>query len=214
MKIIDISVALNSEMPAWPGSARFSISWSSRIENGDDFNSSVLVCDSHSGTHVDAPLHFIPAGATVDHLDLDVLNGLCQVVFLPDNRVIDAALLAGVQVPAGTSRLLLRTDNSRLWTDSGSVFEKDFAAISLDAADWIVEHGIQLVGIDYLSIEKFQQGTEVHKKLLANGVVILEGLDLTDVPAGEYELLCLPIKIAGAEGAPARAVLRKVDDRS
>ena len=171
-----------------------------------------MTCDTHSGTHVDAPLHILQDGDSVDQLDLSVLNGPCRVVHLPGIGVIDEGLLFSLNLPTDTRRLLLRTDNSTLWSDAGSTFKKDFASLGPEAAHWIVERKIQLVGIDYLSIGTFQQGTEVHKILLNAGVVVLEGLNLADVPADEYELLCLPLKIKGAEGAPARALLRKHTD--
>jgi len=180
------------------------------LEAGDKVNASVLSGDVHCGTHVDAPHHFLSRGETVEKLPLDVLIGPAVVLHLPDSRVIHAADLEKSKLPAGAQRLLLRTRNSDLWQAGVSKFKEDFTGLGTDAALWIAKHGIRLVGIDYLSIQPFDGEETTHEILMRNGIVILEGLDLHQVPAGVYELICLPLTLVGAEGAPARAVLRPI----
>jgi arylformamidase len=145
----------------------------------------------------------------VDQLPLETLIGPAIVAFLPDAEVITADELRNLHMPAGVERLLLRTRNSELWAAGVTEFRKDYVALTADAARWLVDRGVRLVAVDYLSVQRYQDGPDVHKILLAAGVIILEGLNLTGVAAGEYELICLPVKIIGAEGAPARAVLVK-----
>jgi arylformamidase len=161
--------------------------------------------NTHNGTHVDAPLHFVPNGETVDTLSLDALIGPATVVDVGDVDRIDAQVLEQ-HVPAGTRRLLLRTKNS---THISNEFTTTFVALTADASQWIADHNIDLVGIDYLSIALYKGDTETHTHLLSNGVVIVEGLVLTNVEPGEYDFACLPLLLEGAEGAPARAVIRK-----
>ena len=196
-------------MPVWPGSPGFSLTWVSRMDRGLSFNSSRMNCDSHIGTHVDAPLHFVENGEPVDQISLEHLIGPCQVAYLPGLKEISDRSLAQLRLPKGTKRLLLRTDNSKLWDKKDKKFKGDFACLDSEAARWIVHHGIVLIGIDYLSIGSYEDGIETHKILLKSQVVVLEGLNLSNVDPGEYELICLPLKLTGAEGAPARVVLRK-----
>lgn len=205
-KIIDISVPLHSDMPIWPGSVGLQISRTQSLESGDEANVSRLDCDVHIGTHVDAPLHFIEGGVSVDQLPLEVLCGPAAVADLTGADSITADDLAALSLPENTTRLLLKTPNSTLWQRQQS-FDANYAALTADAARWIVERGIRLVGIDYLSVEGYYDGCEVHRILLEAEVVIIEGLNLIGVVAAHYELLCLPLKLVGAEGAPARAVL-------
>lgn len=206
--IIDISVPLHADMPIWPGSHGFARNWTQRLETGDDANVSRLDCDVHVGTHVDAPLHFVDGAAAVDELDLEALVGLATVAFFPEAAAVSADALEALDLAKGTDRLLLRTRNSALWAAGVTEFRPDFVALTADAAQWIVERGIRLIGVDYLSVQRFQDGPEVHHTLLGAGIVVVEGLDLSTVEQGEYELMCLPLKLVGAEGAPARAVLR------
>ena len=166
-------------------------------------------CDSHIGTHLDAPLHFVENGEPVDQISLEHLIGPCQVAYLPGLKEISDRSLAQLRLPKGTKRLLLRTDNSKLWNRNDKKFKEDFACLNSEAARWIVHNGIVLVGIDYLSIGSPEDGVETHKILLKSQVVVLEGLNLSKVNPGIYELICLPLKLTGAEGAPARVVLRK-----
>jgi arylformamidase len=206
-EIIDISVRLCPEIPIWPDSIGFRSVRTMSLENGDPANVTRIDCDVHAGTHIDAPRHFVLDGRTVDEIPLDLLIGPATVVDYPGTGVIPASFLSDIAIPGETRRLLIRTPNSRLWGEGS--FNPGYAALSPDAAQWIVNRGVGLVGIDYLSIEPFGGGSEVHRILLDAGVVIIEGLDLSRVDAGGYELICLPLLIAGTEGAPARVVLRK-----
>jgi arylformamidase len=207
MKIIDISVPLGPNTPTWPGTTRVALRYYKKLSSGDETNTSRLDCDSHTGTHVDAPLHFLKGGSTVEQLPLEVLIGPAAVAHLLEVDSISAHQLDSLEIPSGTKRLLLRTRNSWFWSAQISTFRKDYVALTTDAAQWIVDKGFRLVGIDYLSVGKFGNEAAVHKTLLAAGVIVLEGLNLQEVDEGGYELLCLPLKLVGAEGAPARAVL-------
>lgn len=208
--VIDISVPLGPLTPAWPGSTRLRLTRTKALAAGDDSNVSRLDCDVHTGTHVDAPAHFLPDGASVDALPLDVLIGPAFVAFLPEVASVSTADLAALRLPVGVSRLLLKTSNSALWSTGSGEFRKDFVALTPDAARWLVDRHIRLVGVDYLSVQRYGDGPQTHQVLLAAGVVIIEGLDLSRVQTGPYELVCLPLKLSGAEGAPARAVLRRL----
>jgi kynurenine formamidase/glycosyltransferase involved in cell wall biosynthesis len=205
--IIDISVPLHPEMPVWPGSVGIRLSRTMSLEAGDMTNVSRLDCDVHIGTHVDAPLHFIEDGSSVEQMPLNILIGPALIAYLPGVDAITADDLAALSLPKSTQRLLLRTRNSLLWANGVNGFRTDYVALTADAARWIVEHDIRLVGVDYLSVQRYQDGSETHQILLDAGVVIVEGLNLADVVPGLYELICLPLKLVGAEGAPARAVL-------
>jgi arylformamidase len=206
--IIDVSLPLSGDLPHWPGDPPFEHAFVERIADGNDANVSRIATGVHIGTHVDAPLHFVDGGGTVERLSLDVLVGPALVVGLPGVAAITADVLAGLAIPPGVTRLLFRTDNSALWSDMAAGFQEDFVALTADAAQWVVDHSIKLVGVDYLSVQRFHDGPETHQILLGAGVVIIEGLDLRAVTPGPYELICLPLKIVGAEGAPARTVLR------
>jgi arylformamidase len=211
MQTYDVSVPLSSETPTYPGDPGIEIKDWLTLASGDAANVSVLHFGAHSGTHVDAPVHFIEGGNTVASLPLDVLIGRAEVVEVPDARkVIDAAFVAANCSP-DSERVLFKTRNSRFWNGANSAFREDYTYIDPGAARKLVESGIKLVGIDYLSVERFQSKTfETHHVLLSNGVVILEGLDLRAVGPDSYELICLPLKISGGsgDGAPARAILR------
>lgn len=199
---IDISQPLRSGMPVWPGDPP------ARITRTSDGLPSVsqLVLGTHVGTHVDPPAHFIAGAATVDRLPLDALIGPAWVAHLTRAGAITAATLEAADIPAGTDRLLLRTPNS---DTASEVFDPAYVALTVDAAEWLLARKVRLVGIDAPSIELFgAAGEPVHHALLGAGVVIVEGLALADVPPGPYELICLPLRIADGDGAPARAILR------
>jgi len=205
---IDISLLLSPELLCWPGSPPLELRRRRNMINGDKCNDSDLSCNLHTGTHVDAPLHFLADGADVTALALDTLIGPAVVAALPEVDVITADDLERLALPPHTRRLLLRTRNSESWSRGDREFHRDFVALTADAAHWVVARGIQLIGVDYLSVQRFHDGPETHITLLQAGVVILEGLNLSQVVPGDYELICLPLKLAGAEGAPARTVLR------
>ncbi len=207
MKIHDISLPVSEELPVWPGDPRVAIDSLTHLERGDVCTVSRLSCSVHSGTHVDGPAHFIKGGATVDSLDLDTLLGPALVVDTGPAREISASLLAGLLIPKDTERLLFRTLNSEIWNRQEQEFVKDFVAISADGARWLKEKAIRLVGIDYLSVAPFADGVATHRILLQGGIVLLEGLNLAGITPGIYQLVCLPLKLVGGDGAPARAVL-------
>lgn len=210
--LIDISLPLNADLPAWPGSGGFSLERIGKLEAGDPANVSYLKCEVHFGTHIDVPLHFLAGGTTVDQIALDALIGPAVVAYLPDCTMISVEHLQSLNLPPDTARLLLRTDNSLLWGKDDKNFYFDYVALSEDAASWITERGIKLLGIDYLSVQPFNSEPEVHRILLDSGVVLLEGLNLNKVLPGNYELIALPLNLVGAEGAPVRAVLRPLQN--
>jgi arylformamidase len=210
MKIYDITVPLANDLPVYPGDPRVEIEPVLALAKGDTFNVSRLIMSTHSGTHIDPPHHLSDHGISVDHLPLSLLIGEALVAEVAGVTAIGRAELARLPLK-GTERLLLKTDNSNLWDHPG--FNEDYACLTPDGASFLVDAGVRLVGIDYLSIERFAGDGEVHRFLLGNGVVIVEGLNLKGVAAGRYELICLPLKIRGGDGAPARAVLRRREER-
>lgn len=216
MPIYDVSVALSSDTPTYPGDPHIEISQFFDLAKGDPANVSLLHFGAHSGTHVDAPVHFVAGGARVDSLPLDTLIGPAQVVEVPTELdTIDAEFIRR-SCGGGATRFLFKTRNSGFWDDNNrSAFRSDYTSLDAAAAGELVKLGVKLIGIDYLSIEKFGSDTfETHHTLLAQGVVIIEGLDLRKVSGGTYELICLPLRIAGGsgDGAPARVVLRTLEE--
>ncbi len=206
MRIYDISTPLSSETPIYKGDPAFRLRFHQRLEKGHSHTLSSLFMSSHTGPHVDAPSHFLEDGGSVETLPLETLMGPAFVCHIGAEPVTRAALaLASAGIPEQTQRLLLRTRSpgERLPVESQS-------GLLPDAAEWIVERGIRLVGIDQLSIEGVRAGIEgypAHHLLLKAGVIILEGLDMAHAPLGLHTLYCLPLKVMKAEGAPARAVL-------
>jgi arylformamidase len=208
MKFHDITLTMFPGMTVWPGDPPFILEQIESMDAGAHVNVSRLSGSVHTGTHVDAPHHFLNNGQTVESLPLEVLIGPARVIQIPDKAsLISAEVLERANVPAKTLRLLVKTRNSQLWQDGRNEFDKDFVAVSPDGASWLVEHGIRLVGVDYLSVAPFKASDLPHQTLLRAGVVILEGLDLNSVEPGSYSLYCLPLKLAGSDGAPARAIL-------
>ena len=209
MPIYDITVPIRSGMPVYEGDPGVEIKAWSALAKGDSANVSSLHFGAHTGTHVDAPAHFIEGARKIDALSLETLIGPARVIRVPDEVAeIDLDFLAKCDL-ARIERALFHTRNSTFW--SGESFRKDFAHLAPEAAEKLVDLGVKLVGIDYLSIEKFHSGHHrTHLALLSNNVVIVEGLNLSEVDAGDYELICLPLKIAegAGDGSPARAVLR------
>lgn len=207
-ELIDISVPLRAAMPVWPGSPGFRSSTLAEIGVDSPARVSRIDMEVHTGTHVDAPCHFLAGGSTVERLPLDALVGPAEVAACGVGGPIGRRELERLDLPPDAERLLLKTPNSRLWSKASTEFQPGFAALSLEGARWVVERGLRLFGIDYLSVQRFADGPQTHRVLLAAGVVLLEGLDLSRVEPGCYELLCLPILLPGLEAAPARAVLR------
>lgn len=207
---IDISVQLDNTLPTWPGSVGYDLSRTRSIANGDSTTDSHLSCDVHVGTHIDAPAHVLPNGATIEALPLENLIGPAVVAEHTGPGHITADVLDRMEIPCGTKRLLFKTRNSALWQKAE--FDVNFIALTADAAEWVVRRGILLVGIDYLSIEPYGQKLGTHTILLQAGVTLLEGLNMAKAAPGTYKLICLPINLAGAEGAPARALLSPLAD--
>jgi arylformamidase len=189
-------------MPIYEGDPGVSVELAQAIDRGDAANVSRLELGSHTGTHVDAPRHFIPGGAGVDELPAEPFVGPCIVAGVTSPRAaIDAAVIESLHLPAGTERVLLKTPNSRLW-DRAS-FARNFVRLNLAGANALIDRGLRLAGIDYLSIGD----PESHLALLTHGIGVVEGLELREVEPGAYFVACLPLKIAGCDGAPARALL-------
>jgi arylformamidase len=205
-KIYDISVDIRQGMPVFPGDPRF------RLRQLHDaaasgFNLHKIMMGNHTGTHVDAPAHFIPGGATVTDLSLELMNGNTRVVEFHGKEKIDASDLKKILV-VDDFRVLFKTRNSLLW-GSRKKFKKDHIYLTPDAANFLVESGIKLVGFDYLSVDRFgDESYPVHKILLQNGVILIESLNLAEVEQGDYDMSCLPLKLSGLDAAPARVILR------
>ena len=209
MEIIDITQTVSPSIVKWPDeTGPPSQEFVSHTDRGDSATVSEWKMSSHTGTHMDARMHFIPGGWTMESLDLGRSVGPCRVVDLTyvDGHVSRADLEAAEV--AGQARLLLKTRNSNLGFMQREEFEEGYAAISREAAEYLVEIGVETIGVDYLSVEPFEdEEFHTHHTLLGADVVILEGLVLADVEPGEYFLVCLPLKLAGSDGSPARAIL-------
>ena len=205
-RIFDISVPVESGGLVYPGNPEIRIELQQAIANGATANVSRIDFGSHTGTHVDAPRHFFDDGAGADLLPLDVLMGPALVIAVePDLMAVSAAQLRQHDLTHVT-RLLIRTRNSGFIREPE--FRKNFTYLAPDGAEYLVEQGVKLVGVDYLSVEQFHSGHHrTHRTLLGHGVVIIEGLDLSEPAPGVYELRCLPLRLTGLDGAPARAVL-------
>ncbi len=207
-RIIDVSLGIGSDLLTWPGDPGVSVERAKLLERGDPANVSELTMGSHTGTHVDPPVHFIQGADPIDGLDLEVFYGPALVSDLREADTIGPEELEALDLPDGTERLLCRTRNSELWTQSRPSFPDDYVAVTPDGAAWIVDRGLKLVGVDFLSVEKTEGPDHpVHKTLLGGGTIIVEGLNLSQVEPGGYTFVCLPLKIMGGDGAPARAAL-------
>jgi arylformamidase len=208
LKLIDISVPIRSGMIVFEGDPAVRVERVQTIAAGAICDLTHLDLGAHTGTHVDAPAHFIDGAPGVDALDPGALIGAAHVVDATRiDRHIDATLLASLDVPPDAERVLFKTPNSRLWR--GPAFSREFFGIAPDAARGLAARGVRLVGIDYLSVAPFGDPAPTHRALLEAGAVILEGLDLSAVEPGEWQLICLPLLIPGADGAPARAFLSR-----
>jgi arylformamidase len=206
-KLLDVSVPLAHGLPAYPGNPEFELQPIKRIAEGGSSNVSRLVMGTHTGTHIDAPKHFIDDGIGVDELALNLLIGRARVVEIPKRGPITAEDLTAAALREDI-RVLLKTPNSSLW--GSGTFHEDYAHVAASGARYLVEQGVKVVGIDYLSIEQFKSGgAPAHRTLLSNGVIIIEGLNLSEAEPGMYEMYCLPLRVAGGDGAPARVVLKR-----
>ena len=207
MKFIDVSVPLDAQLPTYPNNTPFSLEPIKRIARGDSSNVSTLHMSVHTGTHVDAPRHFFDEGAGTESLPLDLLMGRARVIEVDSRAGIAAEDLSGLDL-SDDIRVLIKTHNSRLW--GSPEFHPDYVGVLESGAKHLVAHGIKVVGVDYLSVETFHNpGAPAHHTLLGAGVIVIEGLDLRDVEAGIYDMICLPLRIVGSDGAPARVVLRQ-----
>jgi arylformamidase len=210
MKLYDLSVPIHEGMALWPSDPPLSMKLAKSMARGDRSNVTRLEFGAHTGTHMDAPFHFVANGAGIDQIPLETVIGPCRVFDLTsipghiDRAVVESCDLRGV------TRALFKTRNSEGWARAEHAFDKEFRAIVLDGAQLLVEHGVKLVGVDYLSVEPYgSKEHPVHLAFLPANVIIIEGLNLSAVPAGDYELIALPMKLKGCDGAPARVVLRQ-----
>jgi arylformamidase len=211
MDVIDVSLTIGPDLLVWPGDPPVDVTPRSEIAKGDPANVSEIRMGTHTGTHVDPPNHFVEGAPGIDSVSLDVLVGEAVVV---DARQLDRPIqqtdMEKLSIREGAERVLLRTANSELWRRERVEFPDVYACLTPEAARWVVDRGIKLIGVDFLSVEqKGAEGHPTHHMLLENGVVIIEGLNLGDVDPGEYTLACLPLRIKDGDGGPARAVLMR-----
>ena len=212
---IDLSVPVRDGMVHWPTDPPVEVRRRQSIDAGDIANLTALRMSAHTGTHMDAPLHFIADGEAIDRFPLELGMGPARVVEIADERAVTASELKDHGVSAGerVERVLLKTRNSsRPWWERE--FDEGFVAIEPEAAELLVRAGARLVGIDYLSVGGTESGAETHRALLGAGAWIVEGLDLSRVAPGEHELICLPLRLDGSDGAPARVLARPLSERS
>ena len=208
MTLYDISLTLSETTPTWPGDPKIQLTQIRSIAKGDTANSTQVSMSVHTGTHIDAPDHFLGNGETVDKISLDLLVGKAVVVEILTGEMITKEDLKKAGIPVGIKRILFKTTNSAYWAAGNQEFQEDFIALAEDAAKYLVSIGVEVVGVDYLSAAPYLDPTPTHRVLLEAGILIIEGLDLSRIQEGEYTLMCLPLKIGGSDGAPARALLR------
>ena len=209
MTLYDISLTIAEDLPVWPGDPKIELKKISKIEDGEEANVTHISACVHIGTHVDAPDHFLGNGQTVENLPLDLLVGSAFVVEMLVDGQVSAVDLQSASIPEGTKRLLIKTSNSQLWAEGVTEFKSDFIALEADAAAYLVNQGVEVVGVDYLSVAPFADPAPTHRILLEAGVLVIEGLNLSMIEPGEYTLMCLPLKISGSDGAPARVLLQR-----
>jgi arylformamidase len=208
MKTYDISLTIFPGMTVWPDDPQVELERMSKLEDGRNSNGSRMAMSVHTGTHVDAPFHFLKDGSTVEKMPLKVLIGRAYVIHLSDDvDLITPKELEDAEIPPRTRRVLIRTRNSKIWQKDLRTFHKDYVGISGEGAEYLVKRGVKLIGVDYLSVAPYKYTKPTHLALLKAGVVVVEGLNLSQVSNGRYNLICLPMKLEGSDGAPARAVL-------
>ncbi len=208
MQIYDVTLGITSGMPVWPGDPAVTLERVKKIEEGSNANVSHLDIGVHTGTHVDAPVHFIPGQYGIDQVSLDILIGPVLVVEAPqDIDQINAQVVEQAAIPQNTTRVVFKTRNSIFWARGEKVFQPTFCGIEVDGAQALVDKGVKLVGIDYLSVAPYKRSRPTHEVLLGAKMVVIEGLDLSRVGPGLYQLYCLPLKLVGCDGAPARTIL-------
>ncbi len=209
MTIYDVSLPISESLVVWPGDPLIRITQPSHLDRGDEATVSRLEMGAHTGTHVDAPAHFVQGGMGVDRLDLNLLVGPAVVVHALEADSLTAEVLEGLAIPLGTERVLFHTHNSQRWARGEREFWTDYVGITDGGARWLIARGVRLVGVDYLSVAPYDELVPPHRTLLGAGMVIVEGLDLSEVDPGVYQFVCLPLKVVGGDGAPARAILIK-----
>ena len=207
-RIIDVTLPVRPGMLTYPGDPEVTIERISDMRNGDVSNLSIVSMSTHTGTHVDPPIHFVQGGATIDDLPLERLVGEALVVDVRGIGTIGARELEALELPADVERLLFLTDWSARWAEPSPAFPDSVTGLSIEGARWLIARGVLLVGTDFISIETADDAAfPVHRALLGANIAIVEGLDLREAPAGRYVLWCLPLKIHAGDGGPARVVL-------
>lgn len=209
MRLHDVSLSITTDLPTWPGDPGVKMEKVSQIEDGELVNLTHLSTSVHVGTHVDAPNHFLRNGETVEKIPLDLMVGPARVIEILTEQAITADDLRSAGVSGKDRRLVIKTPNSNLWERGIKEFQEDFIALAEDAASYLVEAGLEVIGVDYLSVAPFIDPEPTHRILLEAGILIIEGLDLSRIEPGPYKLLCLPLKIVGSDGAPARVLLQE-----
>jgi arylformamidase len=207
MRVYDVTLTISPDLPTWPGDPKLGLERVEKIEDGGQSNVTWLSMSAHMGTHVDAPYHYLSDGMTIEKMAIKALIGRAYVLHLPDVDRITPEIIEEASIPPRTRRVLFRTRNSEFWARKELDFQRDYVAITAEGAEYLVDKGVKLVGIDYLSIAPFEHTRLTHEIFLNAGVIIVEGLDLSGVAQGRYTLYCLPLKLSGADAAPARAVL-------
>jgi arylformamidase len=208
MKIIDISLTISPNLVVWPGDPPVHMERTSKMEEGEVANVTSLRLGAHTGTHMDAPRHFVHDARTVDQIGLEELIGKVQVINIPPGEThITKQVLEAQMLEPDIDRVLFRTTNSDLWAANSIRFDTGYVGLNLTGAQYLVEKGIRVIGIDYLSAAAYDCLTEVHQLLLSKNIILLEGLDLSAVDPGLYLLVCMPLKLKDSDGAPMRAAL-------
>lgn len=207
---IELTHTLHDDIPVWEESERASISTRCEIDGNCPVRVSWIAMGAHTGTHVDAPSHFLAGGAMVEDISLDDLIGPAWIADTGSAPIVDATLLASLGIPGGAVRILFRTSNTARALMRQREFERSYVGLDLSGATWLLERKIRLVGFDYLSVQSFEASDDTHRTLLRAGTVLLESLDLSRVGTGWHELVCLPLLGKGLDGAPARVVARKI----
>lgn len=207
MKLYDVTHTLCSDTPVWPGDPSVKVESRSSIENGDACNLTSLVLGSHAGTHLDAPYHVFKNGKKLSEIDAELFIGDCLVIEILDKKEILLSDIDGL-IPNGTKRLLIKTNNSK--RNFYGEFYTDYASVDAQAVEYMLSMGVKLLGVDYLSLGVWGKTLATHETFFTRGgEVIVESLNLSDVPQGEYEMICLPMKLSCEDGAPVRCILKE-----